>query len=73
MSELNYMSEENERQRDEKVDIAILARGGIRCYHKMHVLEYDVQLLSDKGYTIIDFEGEYITTHSCPKQLLKRA
>jgi RNAse (barnase) inhibitor barstar len=47
--------------RDEKIDIGILAKGGISLYYNTTVINYDIELLFKKGYAIIEFDGELIT------------
>ncbi|RTQ45669.1 hypothetical protein EJV47_24585 [Hymenobacter gummosus] len=48
--------------RDQNVAVTILARGGVRFYYQESVLDYDVDLISEQGYQILEFEGNFITT-----------
>lgn len=53
---------EFKKLRDEKIDLAIVAKGGISFYFNTTVFDYDIQLLSAKGYKIIAFDDRVITT-----------
>lgn len=48
--------------RNQKLDLAILARGGIRLYHRDIALGHDVYLLAKKRYQIIEFDGHYLSS-----------
>jgi RNAse (barnase) inhibitor barstar len=53
---------EFKKLRDEKLDLGILAKGGISLYYNLDVIDYDVQVLSSKGFKIIAFDDRIITT-----------
>lgn len=48
--------------RDDRIDLAIIAKGGISLYYSPSIFDYDIQLLSAKGYKIIQFNDRVITT-----------
>ena len=56
--------DEFKKLRDENIDLAIIAKGGISLYYKESLIDYDMQLLSTKGYTIIQFDDRVITTET---------
>ncbi|HTJ51753.1 MAG TPA: barstar family protein [Cyclobacteriaceae bacterium] len=51
-----------EKLRDDNLDLGILAKGGISLYFNMGVLDYDLKLLSEKRYNLIEFDGTFITS-----------
>ncbi len=57
---MRKLSDTQQKLRAEKIDLAILARGGIRFYHQTEVLDYDVALLAGKDFHIIEIDGQYL-------------
>jgi len=53
---------EFKKLRDDNIDLAIVAKGGISLYYNPSGFDYDVQLLSAKGYKMIEFDNRVITT-----------
>jgi len=50
--------------RDENLDLAIVAKGGISLYHNLNLINSDIQLLASKGYKIIEFDDRVMTTET---------
>jgi RNAse (barnase) inhibitor barstar len=48
--------------RDENLDLAIVAKGGISLYHNLTLINSDIQLLASKGFKIIEFDDRVVTT-----------
>lgn len=53
---------EFKKLRDDNLDLAIVAKGGISLYYNPSIFDHDIQLLSEKGYKIIQFDDRAITT-----------
>ena len=53
---------EFKKLRNANIDLAIAAKGGISLYYNPSIFDYDIQLLSAKGYKIIQFDDRVMTT-----------
>ncbi|WP_338812185.1 barstar family protein [Bernardetia sp. Wsw4-3y2] len=47
--------------RDKNIDLNIISNGCVRLYHKESIMDYDIELLKDKNYEIIEFEGDFLS------------
>ncbi|EAY24642.1 barstar family protein [Microscilla marina] len=56
------MNQQQKTQRDKYIDKAIMSDGFIRIYSNKTKLNYDIKLLQDKKYKIIEFDGNFIST-----------
>ena len=53
---------ENQELKDKHNDKSIISDGFIRIYSNQKKLDYDVNVLKNKDYDIIEFDGNFIST-----------
>ncbi|WP_291726291.1 barstar family protein [Bernardetia sp.] len=61
MADHEDKAKKRQQLRDKNVDLSIIGNGFVRLYHKESVLDYDIKLLEDKSYEIIEFEGNFLS------------